>query len=252
MISRDRRPAALRGAFEADGFAIIEGVFGRAEIDALVQHFMRLRAEGPKPLDFVGEDSAEDDPLRAFPRMVHMHRWDATSLRWMLDERLGRILTVLLGAEPYAVQSMIYFKPPGSRGQALHQDQEYLHATPGTCVGAWLALDPATEASGCLRLAPGTGPLEPHGTTRTDTSFTNVGVERQDRPTEAAVMEPGDLLVFVGSVVHGSLPNTSSDFRRALIGHYVTADCEQVHEFYLPALRFDGTTAPIGPLGTRT
>jgi hypothetical protein len=250
VIARSRQPHALTASFAGDGYAIVEGLFEPAEAAALAEHFMALRAEGPKPLDYVGEDAAQDDPLQAFPRMVHMHRWDGRTLQWMLDSRLCDALTVLLGAEPLAVQSMIYFKPPGARGQALHQDQQYLEASPGTCVGAWLALDAAGVDNGCMRVAPGTGGgrIEPHGKVDTEGSFTDLGVlANQDRPTLPAVLEAGDVLFFRGSVVHGSLPNRSDRFRRSLIGHYVTAETETVHEFYLPALRFDGTTAALRP-----
>jgi ectoine hydroxylase-related dioxygenase (phytanoyl-CoA dioxygenase family) len=55
-------------------------------------------------------------------------------------------------------------------------------------------------------------------------------------------MDAGDVLFFNGSLVHGSFPNTTTDrFRRALIGHYIEGDSEQVGEFYHPALRMDGT-----------
>ena len=73
--------------------------------------------------------------------MAQMHRWDDASLQWLIDQRLDEVLTVLLGRSPYAVQTMLYFKPPGSRGQALHQDNFYLKAEPGTCVAAWMALE---------------------------------------------------------------------------------------------------------------
>ena len=55
-------------------------------------------------------------------------------------------------------------------------------------------------------------------------------------------MEPGDVLFFNGTLVHGSYPNTTTDrFRRALIGHYIDGAAEQVAQFYHPALRMDGT-----------
>jgi hypothetical protein len=55
-------------------------------------------------------------------------------------------------------------------------------------------------------------------------------------------MEPGDVLFFNGTLVHGSYPNASTDrFRRALIGHYIDGAAEQVARFYHPALRMDGT-----------
>ena len=68
---------------------------------------------------------------------------------------LTQCLTGLLGREPYAVQTMIYFKPPGARGQALHQDNYYLRVQPGTCIAAWMALDTCDEANGCLQVVPG-------------------------------------------------------------------------------------------------
>lgn len=64
-----------------------------------------------------------------------------------------------------------------------------------------------------------------------------------DRPSlYCRLMEPGDVLFFNGSLVHGSAPNTTTDrFRRALIGHYIEGDAEQVADYYHPALRMDGT-----------
>jgi len=57
-----------------------------------------------------------------------------------------RLLAAFFGCEALACQSMLYFKPPGARGQVLHQDNFYLHARRGTCVAAWLALDRSDEA----------------------------------------------------------------------------------------------------------
>ena len=70
-----------------------------------------------------------------------MHRWDEISQQWLLHERLRRCLTAISGREPYAIQTMAYFKPPGARGQALHQDQHYLRAQPGTSIATWMALE---------------------------------------------------------------------------------------------------------------
>jgi ectoine hydroxylase-related dioxygenase (phytanoyl-CoA dioxygenase family) len=59
-------------------------------------------------------------------------------------------------------------------------------------------------------------------------------------------MEPGDVLFFNGSVVHGSMPNRTTDrFRRSLIGHYIEADARQVAAYFHPVLRMDGTTLEL-------
>ena len=233
--------------FERDGFVIARGLFSEQECAAYIKHYMDLRHAGSYPGDSIGVDLGDEtDPLRQYPRMIHMHRWDEMSLRWLIDPRLGEVMTACLGREPFAVQTMLYFKPAGSRGQGLHQDQFYLKAEPGTCIAAWMALDRCDEENGCLRLVPGLGELPLLCTEQADTqeSFTEIAVPLPaGMEAKPAVLNPGDVLFFHGAVIHGSLPNRSTDrFRRSLIGHYVAGEAERVGGFYKPALRFDGTT----------
>jgi ectoine hydroxylase-related dioxygenase (phytanoyl-CoA dioxygenase family) len=236
---------AQKQFYDENGYLVVDRLFSPAEVDSLREHFMRLRKHGEWPGDTSGVDVKANDPLKRFPRMIHMHRWDDISLRWMIDPRLAACMTKLLGREPYAVQTMLYFKPPGSRGQALHQDNSYLRVQPGTCMAAWMALDPCDEANGCMQVVPGSHRWDLLCTQKADTtvSFTDITVPLPPGATALPViMDAGDVLFFNGSLVHGSFPNTTSDrFRRALIGHYIEGDSEQVGEFYHPALRMDGT-----------
>lgn len=236
------------------GYSLVPGLFSPEEVAGLAEHYMRLRAAGSYPGDFGGVDPTSEDPLKRYPRMIHMHRWDEASLRWLLDPRLNECMTAFLGREPYAVQTMLYFKPPGARGQALHQDQFYLCARPGNCLAAWLALDDADEENGCLQVVPGSHDLPVLCTERADTalSFTDVTVPvPEGMPAETVRMRAGDVLFFNGSLIHGSGPNRSATrFRRALIGHYIEGVAEEVAPFYHPVLRMDGTEAELG-LGHR-
>jgi phytanoyl-CoA hydroxylase len=231
--------------YRANGYAIVRGLFGPAEVAAYRDHYMTLRRHGSYAGDFAGVNAAEADPLKRYPRMIHMHRWDEVSRRWLIEPRLNACLTGLLGREPYAVQTMLYFKPPGARGQALHQDNFYLKARPGTCMAAWLALDDCDEANGCMQIVRGSQDWPVLCTEKADTrvSFTDVTVPLPpDAEVQAVPMAPGDVLFFNGALVHGSFPNTTADrFRRALIGHYIDGAAEQVAQFYHPALRMDGT-----------
>jgi ectoine hydroxylase-related dioxygenase (phytanoyl-CoA dioxygenase family) len=234
-----------KARFDAAGYVVVQGLFGPDEVAHYREHFMTLRKHGTYPGDLAGVDVRSDDPLKRYPRMIHMHRWDDLSRQWVLDPRINACLTGLLGREPYAVQTMIYFKPPGARGQALHQDNFYLRAQPGTCMAAWLALDACDEANGCMQVVPGSHTWPLLCTTKADTtvSFTDVTVPLPPGETAQPVpMAAGDVLFFNGALVHGSYPNTTTDrFRRALIGHYIEGAAEQVAEFYHPALRMDGT-----------
>ncbi len=235
--------------FVANGYVLIKGLFPPDECEELREHFMELRKK-ETPMDDAGLDIGQaNDPLKQFPRIIHPHRWDKRTFDWMLDARIEQVLATLLGEAPLAGQTMFYFKPAGARGQALHQDQKYLRVSPGTCVAAWLALDNCDEENGCLQVVPGTHDLPLICTTEADTtqSFTNdyTPLPSEMKPMNVE-MEAGDVLFFNGSIVHGSGPNTSKGrFRRSLIGHYLSAEAEQVSEFYTPAYRFDGTVAEI-------
>src|SRR6185437_2297695 len=142
--------------FEQQGYLILRQLFQPAEVDFLREYFMNVRESGPQPCDETLLDMAHPDPLKRYPRLMMMHRWDEVALRFLLDSRLRDVLTVLVQSEPFAVQTMLYFKPPHARGQALHQDNYFLRVRPGTCIAAWLALDECDEANGCLQVLPGT------------------------------------------------------------------------------------------------
>ncbi len=237
--------------YEANGYVIVKGLFSEEEAVHYREHFMALRAEGAKPGDMASQTQKAGDPLQSFPRMIHMHRWDDESRRWLLDSRLNDCLTAFLETAPVAVQTMVYFKPAGARGQALHQDNFYLRAKPGTCMAAWMALEAIDEENGCMQVVPGSHLWPLLCTTQADTnaSFTDVTVPIPEG-VEAVpiVMDAGDVLFFNGSLVHGSFPNVSeSRFRRALIGHYVEDRAEQMGGFYQPVLRMDGSEFEIAP-----
>lgn len=235
--------------FDEEGYFLARGLFDRDEVAAYRDHFMELRARGTYEGDFAGIDPTSGDPLKRYPRMIHMHRWDAISRDYLIDPRINEILTVLAGREPLAVQTMLYFKPAGARGQALHQDNYYLRAQPGTCLAAWLALDDCDEENGCMQIVPGSHDWPLLCVVRADPmqSFTDVAVPLPEgTPVKSMIMKAGDVLFFHGALVHGSKPNVSDGrFRRALIGHYIEGNARQVATFYHPVLRMDGSPVDI-------
>lgn len=246
---------AQLAAYHAGGYVLAPRLFSAEEVTFLKDHYMRLRHAGSYPGDSAGvplEGATGDrpDPLKKYPRMIHMHRWDEVSLRWLTDPRLRVALAQLLGEAPYAVQTMLYFKPAGARGQALHQDQFYLRVQPGTCMAAWMALDPCDEENGCMKVVPGTQNLPILCTERANTveSFTDTTVPiPPGKKIVPVLMQPGDVFFFNGSLIHGSGPNFSTDrFRRSLIGHYVAAEARQVAKFYHPLIRMDGSQVELG------
>lgn len=256
MIDQVQRSASLSTedvtCFQENGYVVLRGLFTPTEIEFYKEHYeaMRLRETVRPDTDFGEPDFVETDPLIIYPRIMQPHRRDEVSLKWLIDERLNAAMTGLLGIEPFAVQTMFYFKPPGARGQALHQDQYYLRVQPGTCMAAWMAVDDCDVDNGCIRVVPGSQEWPLLCLTDADTavSFTDVTVDLPPDVDEVPVpMKAGDVLFFNGQIVHGSLPNTTTDrFRRALIGHYIVGEAKQVYEWYHPVLRMDGSNIDFG------
>ncbi|KQW07076.1 phytanoyl-CoA dioxygenase family protein [Streptomyces sp. Root369] len=246
--------------FQEDGFMVVRGLFARDEIDRLCGAFTALHAGGPVPGHFEPSAPGEStDPLRRYPRVMQPHEIDDLALRFLLDARLREVLETLLGEEVLAAQSMFYFKPPGARGQALHQDNFYLRVEPGTCVAAWVACDVIDRDNGGLEVVPGTHRMELFCPELADSDVSFAREYVAPPPGLAAVpvdMAPGDVLFFNGSLVHGSQPNRTADrFRRSFIGHYVGASTERIGHYYR-TLSMSGARVPLpesegaGPCGT--
>jgi hypothetical protein len=232
-------------AYVRDGYHIARGLFARAEIEVMREHFMALHARGPI-IEVYTPEPTSSDPLKRHPRMMQPHRWDAQARRWLLDPRSLAVLRSLMRDEPVAAQSMFYFKPPGSEGQGFHQDNFYLMAHPGTCYAAWLAVDDADSGNGGLFVQPGSHrlPCYSHTDGRAKPWGELVPQPTTDQLTEVT-LRAGDCLFFHGSLIHGSLANESSTrWRRSYICHFIGKRTSRgAAAYYFPLLNADGSIA---------
>ena len=248
----------LKAAYDRDGFALARGLFSPQEVEEVRETFDKIHQQGIAPFQ---DDSIRDpnDPLFQYPRIMHPHRFNAAARRYLLHPGVIACLRTLCGEDPVATQSMYYFKPPGARGQAMHQDNIYLLVEPGTCMAAWTAIDRADRENGGMMLVPGThrGNILCQEKGDTSVSWTSTvtpvpkGLKAVDAP-----MEAGDTLFFGGAMIHGSGPNRSRDrFRRAFIGHYAAGSLDKISTFYLPLVKMDGADYEVsvnqggGPCG---
>ena len=270
MVTEAFAPTAEELAFMTrEGYFVARGLLSRAEVDEILDAFMTLNADGPVAglSEIVGGRGAytPEDPLSFYPRMMQPHTHPELPVgplakRYLLDPRLHGYLKTFIEAEPVGVQTMFYFKPPKARGQELHQDNYYLRVKPGTCVAAWIALDPADAENGGMQVVPGSQDMEIVCPEEADasTSFTTDYV-RPPAGLEAVHvdLDPGDVLFFNGSIIHGSTPNTSeSRFRRSLICHYIPLGSAVGGSYLREPVTFDGTVVEVeatedgGPCGT--
>jgi phytanoyl-CoA hydroxylase len=248
-MARTETAAYRARAYTRDGFVLERGLLTRSEVDGINDAFVCMHASGgvpgryePPPPEQDYDDGVhyvfeQGDPLARFPRVLTPHLFMPEIRAVALDPRLFDTVEELFAEQALLSFTMFYFKPPGARGQAFHQDNFYLKVKPGTCCAVWIACDRADAENGGLSIVPATHELEivcPEESER-DSSFAKELV----RPPEGFTpilpeLEPGDALIFHGNLIHGSQPNTSRDrFRRSLICHFVpwsTIECHPSDE----------------------
>lgn len=245
----------LSEQFAREGYALARGLFSPAEVEDIKSLFAQMHAEGVpghyeprKPAD--GVDNPED-PLFQYPRIMMPHRFNARAKQYMLHDGVAAHLRAFFGLEPVATQSMFYFKPPGARGQALHQDQFYLLVEPGTCIAAWTAIDDCDAENGAMYIVPKTNdaPVVCPDTADRNESYTSHFVPvPKGLKAQLVEMKAGDTLFFNGSIIHGSGPNRSkSRFRRSFICHYAGGNVSKISGGYHPLTRMNGTTLEVEP-----
>ena len=126
----------VRQQWESEGFVLVSGLFTDPETARIRDHFMEWNASERKE-DFDGLDETGQDPLAQFPRIIHPNRQDSLSLDFLLDARIKEQLSNLLPEEPFAAQTMFYFKPAGAQPprptSPLLQPQPALIRTSARC-----------------------------------------------------------------------------------------------------------------------
>ena len=113
-----------------------------------------------------------------------------------------------------------------------HQDLTFWGLSHDDQVSMWLALSPATEESGCMRMIPGShkqGRMD-HETTDDDTNVLLQGQTVQGIDESASVLcplNPGEATFHHGWTLHASMPNRSDDRRIGLNVQYFAPHIRQ-------------------------
>ena len=232
--------------FEALGYCVVDGLWSEGQIQEIEHLFEDYKNIGLSVFDG-GLTFDQSDKTQRQVRALHPHRYSRKALEWLINPRVGEMLELLLGKPALVAQSMYYYKPPGARGQGMHQDNFYLVAQPATCIAAWTAIDDAEVENGCLYVLPGSNRSDihcPEGT-RIDAWLeygdSHIGkFPRGSRPVPVPVRR-GQTMFFGGNLIHGSGPNRTADRnRRTFIGHYVDAASQSLARFYHPVLNMQG------------
>lgn len=145
------------------------------------------------------------------------------------------IVEGILGPDLLIYGVEFFIKEPHTKHKvSMHQDLTYwgLGAIDGL-VTMWLALSPATRASGCMEFVQGShrNPILPHDDTFAEDNLLSRGQEvRVDVAPEDRVpieLMPGEISLHHGLTIHGSGPNTSDDRRIGAVVRYAKPEIAQ-------------------------
>ena len=256
MQSKSKSPTQEQiDRFRKDGYCVIGGLFAETQIQEIEDFFEDLKRNGAKVYNGAGYE--EIDIAKSQLRAMHPHRYSSRVVDWFLNPKVASVLEVLLGKPALGAQTMYYFKPPGGKGQGMHQDNFYLLAKPATCIAAWTAIDTADTENGCLWVVPKSNSgdiLCPDGEVDRWMNYgdSHIGKFPRDQKPVPVIVKRGETMFFGGNLIHGSGPNrTKNRYRRTFIGHYIDEASEQVAQFYHPVLNMAGevvsrVSIPVG------
>ncbi|MFY0692252.1 MAG: phytanoyl-CoA dioxygenase family protein [Paracoccaceae bacterium] len=179
-------------------------------------------------------DADLPQPLNTYKR-VNAHVVMPLASRIALDPGVLDVIEGLLGPDILVFSTEFFIKEPRTTQiVSMHQDLTYwgLGAVDGL-VTAWIALSPATPASGCMDFVRGShkNPILPHEDTFDDNNLLSRGqeirVDVADEDKVAIEIHPGQMSLHHGLTIHGSGPNVSDDRRIAAVVRYMRPDIAQ-------------------------
>ncbi|MGI9310129.1 MAG: phytanoyl-CoA dioxygenase family protein [bacterium] len=195
------------------------------------------------PVDVLDADCARrhrDCVERAEARLgaVHykakMHTILRSAHELATHPRMLDVVEAILGADILLYNTTYIIKEPNSPAHvSWHQDLTYWGLDRDDQVSAWLALSPADERGGCMRMLPGSHALgaRAHDTSRDDAHNVLFQSQRVDGVREADAvacpLAPGQASFHHGWTLHASTPNRGDDRRIGLNIQYIAPHVRQ-------------------------
>ncbi|WP_235886170.1 phytanoyl-CoA dioxygenase family protein [Paenibacillus cymbidii] len=226
--------------YERDGFIVLRKACSDDLIDAYNAHIHSIRSADLEHMPAWARPQRGSmefpEHMRFAVRLFNPHLHDGFSLQMMKLPVVRGALAQLLGDEAVGVQSMYFYKEPGSPGQAAHQDYYYIRNDPNTLIAAWVAMERVDTENGCLWAIPGSHKLGllDHGKVKNleEHEAWTYETEGADLSKEVPLeMEKGDIVIFHNLLIHSSNRNRSADrWRRSYVCHYIRHDSSIVRE----------------------
>ena len=146
------------------------------------------------------------------------------------DPQIVELVSGVIGDDLILWGAHVFCKPAGEGYETpWHQDGHYWPIRPLATCTVWVALEPSTRANGCLRVVPGSHRdkvLHPHlHEDRPDLTLAQrlVAGAFDEGLAVDIELQPGQMSLHDVYMIHGALPNTSTQRRTGVALRYMPA-----------------------------
>ena len=212
--------------FHKNGYLAIEKITTPEEVEFVRGVYDRLfaaragRDEGNQ-FDLAGTD--EEGKEAALPQILNPVKYAPELRDTLLRANARAIARQLLGDGIVDMGEHAILKPARHGAPTpWHQDEAYWNADLDYCsLSAWIPLQEATLANGCMQFVPGTHqwPVKPHHTINNDPRIHGLEIDEFPADTQIAIcpLPPGGATFHLSRTMHYTAPNLSAQPRRAYI-----------------------------------
>lgn len=225
--------------YEDNGFLVIKELIDFTSLYSYKQRFIQM-CKGIVPVGnvrvikeptLVAQNLKPEEYINKIQELLY----DDVFIQYGEHPRLLSVLSQFIGDDITAVNSMFINKPPGASRHPPHQDLFYFPFRPAEkIIGAWTAVDHVTVENGCLYAVPGShkaGVLYQHQGKKDALKLYHGVDEEAIAPLDQRVhleMSPGDTVFLHPYLLHGSGPNVSKNYRKAITFHFANSSCEYI------------------------
>lgn len=228
-----------RDSYEENGYIMYRKLIADDYLDMCQQHFLKI-CDGQ--VETTGMTVMKDIILakqgnvkgeRLINKIQDFLYDDLFFEKYASHPEIVKVVKSIIGSNVTAIHSMLINKPPDSSfdfsRHPTHQDMHYFPFRPANhIVASWTAMETINEENGCLFAIPGShkmNTLYPHIYPNIQNKLYH-GVQGFDYvPKMNLIMEKGDTVFFHPLVLHGSGPNLTKGFRKAISVHYADSNC---------------------------
>lgn len=221
---------AIKDFYDKNGYVVINNLFEFNEIDKIYPHLDELISKNPDNLDYSIDEKSGG---RVLAQLRHPTFLSEVLKNILLDNRVKRILSYLLGENIRLDGSKLNFKPAQVGAPVeWHQDWAYLPHTNDSLLTVGIFIDNCNKKNAPLMVVPQShkGPIMNH---HHKGEFMGIIAGADIAPFKDKITSLTGLRGSVSfhhyRILHGSSYNRSLNSRRILYGRFSTADAWPLH-----------------------